>query len=218
MISVSGKKKVTGLSIVASFVATANLIRVLPLQSSALECLRRPLDHIVAACPPGRFAPCLALSQSYRSMGTDPTRPGDDCTVYVDVHEQMDQVAGPLYSISGRCVFAARVYPIWLFPRRHQDVRGDDSQCGKLYSIFSFKKQKKENLLEGGSMEKSRSKKRKKVVVGCGLSPFPLTRQPSQRFDHDSSFMQPPSLTHCVFSVRASFLFPFCYFSGHTWL
>lgn len=206
----SGQKQVTGVSIVASFTVAELTSFVLLPQPPALERVRSPLDDVVAAGPPGRFAPCLALPQGDCTLGPDPARPGDDCTIHVDVHQQVDQAAGPLYSVPGRCVLVARVHSIRLFPRRHQDVRGDDPQCGKLYySTCPSAPPFPNGLLVGESMEKERKGGNGEITVlvaGNWPSSSPMTRQHRNALITTPPSCRAPSLTQCFFPCEPIFL------------
>ena len=68
-------------------------------------------------------------------MGRSSTLPSDDLALSMDVHQQVDKTTRPLYSVSGRRAAIAGFHPLRVFPRRNQDVRGDDTECG-MYCIF----------------------------------------------------------------------------------
>ena len=68
-------------------------------------------------------------------MGRSSTLPSDDLALSMDVHQQVDKTTRPLYSVSGRRAAIAGFHPLRVFPRRNQDVRGDDTECG-MYVIF----------------------------------------------------------------------------------
>ena len=56
----------------------------------------------------------------------------------MDVCQQIHQAFGALHPIPCRLFTFTCVYPLWIFPRRNQDVRSDDAQCGKLQNEISL--------------------------------------------------------------------------------